>query len=98
MGVFAHKAIEASEWTYIYGTVCPKRSQYGFEHSDGKWWEPFPPFRYTNHSDDPNCVVYEEEDTGAVIIEALRDIKRGEELTIDYGHAPGEGCCAESDI
>lgn len=39
--------------------------------------------RWINHSCDPNCETEEEE--GRVYIEALRDIRRGEELNYDYG-------------
>lgn len=40
--------------------------------------------RWINHSCDPNCET-EETETGRVFIEAIRDIKRGEELNYDYG-------------
>jgi uncharacterized protein len=40
--------------------------------------------RWINHSCDPNCET-EETDDGRVFIQALRDIKRGEELNYDYG-------------
>jgi hypothetical protein len=39
--------------------------------------------RWINHSCDPNCET--EEDDGRVFIEALRDIRAGEELFYDYG-------------
>jgi uncharacterized protein len=39
--------------------------------------------RWINHSCDPNCETYEDED-GRVFIEARRKIRRGEELTYDY--------------
>jgi hypothetical protein len=39
--------------------------------------------RWINHSCDPNCET--EEDDGRVWIEALRDIRGGEELFYDYG-------------
>ena len=39
--------------------------------------------RWINHSCDPNCET-EETDSGRVYIEALRDIRRGEELHYDY--------------
>ena len=47
--------------------------------------------RWINHSCDPNCeAVVEEDDKGRphkdkVFIEAIRDIKAGEELTYNYG-------------
>ena len=39
--------------------------------------------RWINHSCEPNCET--EEDDGRVFIEALRDIRAGEELFYDYG-------------
>lgn len=39
--------------------------------------------RWINHSCDPNCET-EETETGRVFIDALRDIRRGEELHYDY--------------
>ena len=39
--------------------------------------------RWINHSCSPNCET--ETDRGRVYVDALRDIKRGEELTYDYG-------------
>ena len=88
-GVFARKLIEEEQWQYIYGMLIPKPSMYGFENENETWWEPFPPFRYTNHSNDPNCEVFRCED-GTTYIEALRDIEPDEELTIDYGYDPAE--------
>ncbi|WP_019142260.1 SET domain-containing protein [Noviherbaspirillum massiliense] len=39
--------------------------------------------RWINHSCNPNCEAREED--GRILIYALRDIKRGEELNYDYG-------------
>lgn len=39
--------------------------------------------RWINHSCDPNCVPFEDED-GRVFIEAKRKLRRGEELSYDY--------------
>lgn len=39
--------------------------------------------RWINHSCDPNCEAREEK--GRILIYAVRDIKRGEELNYDYG-------------
>lgn len=39
--------------------------------------------RFINHSCDPNCEAYEN-DNGRVYIYALKDIKRGEELNFSY--------------
>lgn len=40
--------------------------------------------RYINHSCDPNCEAVNEE--GRIWIEAIRNIKRGDELTYDYNY------------
>lgn len=40
--------------------------------------------RWINHSCNPNCET-EETDDGRVFIQAIRDIRRGEELNYDYG-------------
>jgi SET domain-containing protein len=39
--------------------------------------------RWINHSCDPNCET-EESDDGRVYIQAMRDIRKGEELNYDY--------------
>lgn len=44
--------------------------------------------KYINHSCDPNCEAVEED--GHVFIDAIRDIRRGEELTYDYNFVLGE--------
>ena len=50
--------------------------------------EPGEPFRFLNHSCEPNCefVVwhYEDTDERELLVQALREIQAGEELTIDY--------------
>lgn len=40
--------------------------------------------RWINHSCDPNCETEEDEEGKRVFIQALRDIRRGEELFYDY--------------
>lgn len=92
LGVFARQDIKKGNWQYVYGLLCPSESTYGFIMDTG-WWEPFPPWRYTNHSDNPNCVVYWDDEEETLVIEALRKITAGEELTINYGWND-----AESDV
>jgi len=41
--------------------------------------------KYLNHNCDPNCYV-EERDKESLFLIADRDIRAGEELTIDYGY------------
>jgi SET domain-containing protein len=54
--------------------------------------EPIAPFRYLNHSCEPNSRLFiipperpEGEDNPGMILEAVRSVRPGEELTIDYG-------------
>jgi SET domain-containing protein len=41
--------------------------------------------KYINHNCDFNCDIIERDETSLYLV-AYRDIKRGEELTIDYGY------------
>lgn len=43
------------------------------------WIDPQPPFKYINHSCEPNCGL-----SGTKTFRALKNIKAGEELTFDY--------------
>ena len=85
----------------VHGQKKPSgwRSEYCMEFADGAI-EPDPPYRFINHSCDPNCILIEwelsrgdetqgEGGTNEPIYEmwlhTLRPVKKGEELTIDYG-------------
>ena len=68
-------------------------SEYSFEYQEGTQLEPEAPFRFINHSCDPNCefdlldepIENMNGSTRAHLhLVALRDIQPGEELTIDY--------------
>ncbi|MFP6763412.1 MAG: SET domain-containing protein-lysine N-methyltransferase [Planctomycetaceae bacterium] len=66
-------------------------SDYCIDLGDGMALEPAEPFRFMNHSCEPNCklfVIYNAEDTPAenrhVVVEAQEIITEGIELTIDY--------------
>ena len=69
---------------------CPSGSSYSFEIDDRTQLEPHAPFRYLNHSCEPNCEFDWFDDDGMngdvapLYLIALRDIWTGEELTIDY--------------
>lgn len=81
----------------VTGTVVKgadyEGSEYAIDLTPDTTLEPGPPFRFLNHSCDPNCALVlseEENDAGEVVsftvyLEALRAIRSGEELTIDYG-------------
>lgn len=82
-------------------------SEYCVDLGNGNSLEPGAPFRFLNHSCEPNCELYliEADKQGnpyplpRVSIETTRGISVGEELTIDYGW-PAEqaipcGCSAK---
>ncbi len=66
-------------------------SRYAFDLEDGRQLEPAAPFRFVNHSCDPNCSFEVIDVKGAdsrtqrqIMLFAIYDIGIGEELTIDY--------------
>lgn len=69
-------------------------SNYAFEFDDGVMLEPVEPFRYVNHSCEPNCefdLIDSPDGTtndsalpGRLYLIALRPIETGEEFSIDY--------------
>lgn len=91
-GVFATSNVKARYAIgRVFGDVYPQgyRSRYCVEFGDGAL-EPYEPYRFLNHSCDPNCefVEWSIQIEGQIVQElwlhALRDVKPGEELTIDY--------------
>lgn len=71
-------------------------SEYCFELGNGRVLEPNPPFRFVNHSCEPNCQfdVYSSASGSSsapprVLLIATEPIKPGIELTIDYNWAAG---------
>lgn len=95
-GVFARRSYPASAMVgEITGKIVDDAdygSDYCFDIGDGLYLEPVPPFRFVNHCCEPNCEFdyhqYSdqpgEEPRKRVYLFALRDIKKGEELSIDY--------------
>lgn len=62
-------------------------SNFAMDLGTGFTLEPDPPFRYLNHSCDPNCELFswdEDDKPGNLYVGVLRDIAAGEPLTIDY--------------
>ena len=92
-GLFARKPIPAGDHLLEYtGIKIPtaeadhSSSRYLFDLENGWTLDGSPhsnTARYINHSCEPNCECRLED--GRIMIYALRDIKRGEELTFDYG-------------
>lgn len=50
-----------------------------------KWIDPEYPYKYLNHSCNPNSGI-----KGSVTMVAIKDIKEGEEITIDYSIIEGD--------
>ena len=95
LGVFASKKIKGGmPIGKIEGEFHPDKkydSEYAMSFNDGAL-EPEEPYRFVNHSCEPNCELVElvvaDQNSGKVFHElwiyALTDIKRGEQLTLDY--------------
>ena len=88
-GLFATEPISAGETVFIVEGEVMKdayddRYAVGpnwLSIADRTWLDPFPenPWTFVNHSCRPNCGL-----AGPVTVVAMRDIARGEEVTIDY--------------
>jgi len=94
-GLFASQDIKDGE--ILFEVDLSKQKSYTSEeiakmpnnnHADyvgrGRYVISFHPYSYMNHSCNPNIVVKHESIAKSTFI-ALRDIKKGEELTHDYG-------------
>jgi hypothetical protein len=94
LGVFARRAIVEDEIIgEVTGAIIHKvgyGSEYCIDLDPGRVLEPDSPFRYVNHSCDPNCEIFSWDQTEGditpdhVFLVALRVIQPGEELSIDY--------------
>jgi hypothetical protein len=94
LGVFARRAIVEDEIIgEVTGTIIHKvgyGSEYCIDLDPGRVLEPDGPFRYVNHSCDPNCEIFSWDEVDGDItpdriwLTALRVVQPGEELTIDY--------------
>lgn len=93
-GVFARRPIPSGAVLgEIRGTILddhPEDSSYVMELPGSRLLDPAPPFRYVNHSCDPNCeLFYWEAEPGQteeerLWMQTIRPIAAGEELLIDY--------------
>ncbi len=93
-GVFSKRCYPANavigEITGEIVIDCPEGSSHSFEIDDRTQLEPDAPFRYLNHSCEPNCEFdwfeddWMEGEVAPLYLIALRNILPGEELTIDY--------------
>lgn len=94
--LFALRAFGRGECiTVVRGTVLDDPdygSDYCIDLGDDLSLEPSAPYCYLNHSCTPNCSLYLDDTTPSgrkrkrplVVLEALRPIRAGQELTIDY--------------
>lgn len=92
-GIFACRRFRAEQ---VIGVVRGRvvndpdyGSDYCIELGEGRGLEPAAPFRYLNHSCEPNCELFsweadEAASLGRLWLQALRPIEPDEELTIDY--------------
>lgn len=92
LGVYSTRAFDAHELIGpIRGVVHDDpqyESDYCMELGEHSALEPEPPFRFINHSCQPNCELFQREaestDVGQLWLETLCAIEPGEQLTIDY--------------
>ncbi len=99
LGVYATKSFAADEFVgQVHGSVIcdpDHSSEYCIALTDRVCLEPVAPFRFLNHSCEPNCILWqlEVEDIRAVSSAPspggdAQPIIAGEQLTIDYASAP----------
>ncbi len=94
-GVFATRDLPAE---HRVGKVRGKRifdpdygSNYGIDLGENCTLEPHAPFRFLNHSCEPNCGLFSMDgpsgkvEERGIIVETIREIAAGEQLLIDYG-------------
>ena len=94
-GLFASKDIKNGETVAIikgklvhWVVKDMKTAMYGEDWIGIKknlWIDPAVPFKYLNHSCHPNSAI-----KGAVTVVALKHIKQGEEITLDYSTIESE--------
>lgn len=94
--VFANRSYQPEEMigeiTGVISDGSDVLPDYTFDFEDDLVLDPYPPFRFLNHCCDPSCefqmYIEECEDGGPddkkLYLFAAREIKPGDELTIDY--------------
>jgi len=58
--------------------------KYGVKSQDGDYWLYTDNAKFCNHADDPNSIGFEEQFGVDTKIKALKQIEKGDELTLDY--------------
>ena len=89
-GVYALRPLATGEFLGPFQGEIVDDPEYGSDYCidlGDRILEPVAPFRYLNHSCQPNCalVVFDEDaDDPSAWLEVLREVAPGEQLTIDY--------------
>lgn len=82
-GIFANKPFKKGEFIFLTaGPIVTKGTRYTIPIDWGLWIDPMPvdnPGKYLNHSCDPNAGIKQR-----TMVVAFKDIKKNEEITIDY--------------
>lgn len=96
-GVFARRAFRRGQVIGVIQGIVSGDAHYGSAYAmdlgQGRSLEPIPPFRYLNHSCQPNAEIVSLEyanrgRTDQLLLEAIADIAVGEEIRIDYAWQP----------
>jgi XTP/dITP diphosphohydrolase len=83
-GLFANKNFKRNEIIVSFrGTIIPGPTKYSVQIDWGKHLESHPPAKFLNHSCYPNAGV-KTNNRGYPFLSAMRNIKKGEEVTFDY--------------
>jgi hypothetical protein len=84
-GIHAVREIAVGEAVLrSWGPLSPTRTRYTMQVDSATHVMPDGPIIHTNHSCDPNCMVRVRVAEREIVIEAIRRIAAGEEITIDY--------------
>ena len=77
-------------WTYMFEWITPNLKKKKFKNYESKKENEAPQvialgiISLVNHSDIPNADYSEDFENECIVLTANRNIKRGEEITIDY--------------
>ena len=80
-GIFANKDFQKGEEVLVFkgSEILEKSGMHTLQIGSAKHLLVAEPWRYVNHSCNPNCGI-----KNKVILVAMKDIKKGEEITFDY--------------
>ncbi len=94
LGLFAGRRFRADKLIgEVHGELIHDpdySSAYGIDLGDDYTLEPAEPFRFLNHSCDPNCELiwiepdHHDDAPASIVVSSIRSVEPGEQLTIDY--------------